>query len=276
MGRSLATGLATRFGCFALGIALLAGCSCSDPKQKPTTDAAVSDGDVQSDAQGLGDGGTNPFDTNDAGQILCGDVACQCSDGIDNDDDDDVDGTDVECTGPADNDESSFATGVPGDNKDPFWQDCFYDGNSGAGDDRCRYRTECLTGELPLTDKDCKVTQKCVDNCRPLTPNGCDCFGCCDVTFADDTTKAILISAPCDADDPSGCTECVKSTQCDNDCGECELCAGKTAADLPDSCNDDYTCDDGQTLCPSGTNEECPADYSCTFGCCVPVIISPV
>ena len=36
---------------------------------------------------------------------------------------------------PLDNDESSFATGIPGDNMDACKQDCFFDGNSGMGDD---------------------------------------------------------------------------------------------------------------------------------------------
>src|SRR5215212_9830114 len=42
----------------------------------------------------------------------------QCTDCIDNDNDGYVDSYDLECTGPRDNDESSFATGIPGDNMD--------------------------------------------------------------------------------------------------------------------------------------------------------------
>ena len=49
----------------------------------------------------------------------CGDVPCACSDGMDNDGDGLVDGFDPECTGPFDDDEATFATGIPGDNKDP-------------------------------------------------------------------------------------------------------------------------------------------------------------
>ena len=40
----------------------------------------------------------------------------QCSDGKDNDGDGKVDYNDPECVGPLDNDEGSFATGIPGDN----------------------------------------------------------------------------------------------------------------------------------------------------------------
>src|SRR5260221_3088950 len=106
----------------------------------------------------------------------------QCSDGKDNDGDGLIDSQDPECTGPRDNDESSYATGIPGDNVDPKWQDCFFDGNSGGGDDGCRYSTKCLTGELPLTDKNCSPALACQKFCMPLTPNGFDCFGCCAAT----------------------------------------------------------------------------------------------
>src|SRR6478609_3127994 len=45
--------------------------------------------------------------------------------------------------GPLDNDESSFATGIPVDNIDACKQDCFFDGNSGMGDDGCMWQLKC-------------------------------------------------------------------------------------------------------------------------------------
>ena len=123
--------------------------------------------------------------------------SAQCSDGKDNDGDGLVDSRDPECTGALDNDEGSFATGIPGDNVDPKWQDCFFDGNSGGGDDGCRYSTGCLTGELEPTDKDCQVTAACVKYCKPLTPNGCDCFGCCEVKGADGGIANVTITSTC-------------------------------------------------------------------------------
>jgi hypothetical protein len=36
--------------------------------------------------------------------------------------------------------------------------------------------------------------------------------------------------------DTDACPRCTKSTRCGNDCGECELCPGKTVEDLPTSC----------------------------------------
>src|SRR5438045_3952646 len=51
----------------------------------------------------------------------------QCTNCIDDDGDGKVDWLDPECTGPLDNDESSYATGIPGDNVDPCKQDCWFD-----------------------------------------------------------------------------------------------------------------------------------------------------
>jgi hypothetical protein len=221
---------------------------------------------------------------------LCG-GPCACADGIDNDGDNVMDGFDLECTGPADDDEGSFATGIPGDNMDPKWQDCFFDGNSGAGNDGCRYHTDCLTGDRPQDDPDCSITQQCIDFCYPRTPPGCDCFGCCTIR-ADGAELNVVISAQCQEDNLADCVMCTKSTMCDNDCGECELCPGRTVADLPASChppppgggsggsgsggsggndgaagNPGYTCDDGTFYC--NEQDDCPStSYYCSFGCC--------
>src|SRR5262244_3579693 len=88
------------------------------------------------------------FMVNDAGQPLCADknggfVVCQCADGMDNDGDGLIDGADPECSGPYDNDESSYATGIPGDNRAMWMMDCFFDGNSGSGNDNCRWDIRC-------------------------------------------------------------------------------------------------------------------------------------
>lgn len=208
------------------------------------TDAPDADG-------GGGDMSTSPGSTTEPGgfvtvamgdagtfEIWCGSSLCACSDGQDNEGDGVADGFDSECTGPFDNDETTFATGIPGDNRDPKWQDCFFDGNSGAGDDGCRYHTECLTGERPASDEDCQLTDQCVDYCAPLTPPGCDCFGCCDVQSGD-STVSVMIGSACSLDkidDEEACPRCVQTDTCANDCGECELCLGKTLEDLPESC----------------------------------------
>jgi hypothetical protein len=219
---------------------------------------------------------------------LCG-GPCACADGEDNDGDGVSDGFDTECTGPADNDEDSFATGISGDNMDPKWQDCFFDGNSGAGDDDCRYHTDCLTGVKEAGDPDCTVSQQCLDFCGARTPNGCDCFGCCTIRAADGSDLNVVISEQCQEENLDECTTCTPSTQCGNECGECELCPGKTVADLPDSCSNPpdggtagaggsggndagppppgYTCDNGAVICAE--QDDCPSTaYYCSFGCC--------
>ncbi len=238
-----------------------------------------------------------------AGTLLCGNALCQCNNGIDDDGDGTVDGFDVECTGGIDDDEATFATGIPGDNRDPKWQDCFFDGNSGAGDDRCRYPTECLTGELAQDDPACAVTQACRDNCQPRTPNGCDCFGCCAVELPGGSQVNVTLSGSCSLEkigDADACPVCTPSDSCGNDCGECELCPGKTQADLPASCapapspepapsaepppaeppappsdpNVDppppaFTCD-GLTVCSD--TSDCDSGEFCSLGCCLVVI----
>ncbi len=168
--------------------------------------------------------------------MLCGDRPCECANGVDDDGDGAADGFDLECIGPLDDDEGSFATGIPGDNSDPKWQDCFFDGDSGAGNDGCRYPTECLTGELAQDDPQCTLTQQCIEYCMARTPSGCDCFGCCTIQKDDGTTVNVLISADCTEDDLDACQTCIPSDDCSNECGECELCPGKTIEDLPDHC----------------------------------------
>lgn len=243
--------------------------------------------------------------------LLCDDGPCQCANGIDDDGDGQVDGFDMECTGPYDDDEGSFATGIPGDNRDWKWQDCFFDGNSGGGDDGCRYHSDCLTGVLEQDHQDCEVTQQCLEYCITRTPNGCDCFGCCTVIQYDGTEINILISDQCSEEHLDQCTTCVPNTNCINECGECELCPGRTVEDLPEKCftNDQptpdggvdtsdsstpesdggkgyldtgvevppgevpppYTCDNGEQVC---TNQsDCDSGYFCWQGCCLMIII---
>ncbi len=210
---------------------------------------------------------------------------CQCNDGIDNDDDGTTDGFDVECQGPLDNDEGSFATGIPGDNRDESWVDCFFDGDSGAGNDGCKYPYECLTGELDINSDDCALatSQQCIDYCGPRTPNGCDCFGCCAITLSSGDTVNIFTLSGCDLeniDDEMACPRCELQTDCQNTCGECELCPGRTVDDLPESCMPSgeggaggnpptYTCE-GADVCTDTV--PCPGGYYCSFGCCIPYV----
>jgi hypothetical protein len=222
-------------------------------------------------------------------ESLCGTEGCQCSNGIDDDGDGQIDGFDAECTGALDDDEGTFATGISGDNKDPKWQDCFFDGNSGAGDDDCRYHTDCILGILEDDDPSCVVSDACLEFCAARTPNGCDCFGCCEVSDGDGNRVNIYLDISCSEetiDDVDACPRCTPSTQCGNTCGSCELCPGKTVEDLPDTCQPDpppdppdgeapvepppYTCDNNQQVC--SLEIACPLSYYCQQGCCLPIL----
>jgi hypothetical protein len=177
----------------------------------------------------------------------------ECNNCLDDDNDGTIDSFDIECTSAIDDDEGSFATGIPGDNMDATWQDCFFDGNSGGGDDGCRFNTCCLTRPTdPACEAEnggpCTATQECRDNCAPLVPPNCDCFGCC--TFCDGAGCVDIVVNPaiapnCDGDvihDPNLCPVCVKSTACGTVC-------------------------EGTTEC--GETQPCGTGEYCLEGCCV-------
>jgi hypothetical protein len=230
----------------------------------------------------------------------CSPGATQCSNCIDDDGDGYIDSYDVECTGPLDNLENSFGTGINGDNIDPVQQDCFFDGNSGGGNDGCNIHVCCLLGAA--TVQECTIgqnqynpascpppigtvplSQKCLDVCGKLTPPGCDCFGCC--TLCDPATNQCFdiatnpnTSPNCTLqtiNDPNVCKRCMKVTSCGNTtCGgnTCILCPGQDPNDLPPECNGDTACPTGAQTCANG--EACPAQTYCDLGskCCIGVI----
>lgn len=267
------------------------GSDSSDGDLEDELDGGLSRDDAQVGADGEVLPGRDtdaalPFPTNDAGQVLCGTGLCACNDGMDNDSDGVTDLADPECVSAWDDDEASFATGISGDNRDGACQDCFFDGNSGSGNDGCYLPSQCLIDGTPGKAKgicsSCEQTADCKSFCQAYTPNGCDCFGCCDVRVGGQV-KHLMIKDGCqiDGDTTQGCTECVPSTTCVNTCGECELCPGKTVSDLPPSCSaspdagvPDYVCEDGAQRCGDGM-PACSAAESCSFGCCVltPVVV---
>ncbi|HEU0032032.1 MAG TPA: hypothetical protein VFQ53_15470 [Kofleriaceae bacterium] len=250
-------------------------------------------GDPTGDGGGNGDGGGS----GDGGITGCDPTFPECSDCADNDGDGDIDGFDVECTGPFDDNEASFATGIPGDNIDPVQQDCFFDGNSGAGDDGCNIHVCCLLGATTKADcplganqynpQECPppigtgtISQMCIDTCGKLAPPGCDCFGCC--TVCDPATNMCFdidinpaVSPDCDASnisDPAKCLRCTKNTQCGNgECGgsTCVLCPGQDPNDLPPECSGQM-CPTGSVTC--GADGSCPADSYCANGCCIAIL----
>lgn len=207
--------------------------------------------------------------------MRCGKQSCACDNGLDDDADGLVDGLDPECTGAFDDDEVSFATGLP--NKLGGCRDCFWDDNAGSGDDNCRYPAECLSGLGPNNNgncSSCEVSTECISNCLGRTPNGCDCFGCCEVVRPSGEHVFIELAESCrlsTLDDLEACPRCVQNTACANACARCELCLGKTPSDLPADCAYDsgvfnYTCEQGQACRDSG---DCSISQYCLQGCCL-------
>jgi hypothetical protein len=233
---------------------------------------------------GDGDGDGDGLNAVDAGPGTAG--AAQCDNGVDDDGDGLIDGFDPECVSPLDDREDSFATGIPGDNIDAFKQDCFFDGDSGHGNDGCLMHTCCLlAGECPEDLKpeqydpaDCVASQDCIDFCAPLTPPGCDCFGCCTIC-GDVGCFDVLINPAVAPDcnvanlaDPTQCPPCNKVEDCGpGDCFplECNLCPGQTPDDLPEECEENV-CPGGLTVC--GGDADCPDGQYCAVGCCINVV----
>lgn len=219
--------------------------------------------------------GTPPPD----GPIDCGNNNYACGDTIDNDGDGFIDLFDPECTGPCDDDESSFQTGIPGDNMD-CRQDCFFDGNSGQGDDGCLWDLRCdpanpgefigceYSGGNNCDNQPPNQSKMCLEACEPFVPPGCDCFGCCEVQTDAGSVWIFLNSHPdCALDNLDACTECTPQIDdCGVPCvpGECQLCFGET--ELPEGCEDNE-CIAGD---PCVSTEDCPTDYFCYLDCCYP------
>jgi hypothetical protein len=117
--------------------------------------------------------------------------------------------------------------------------------------------------------------------CGPLTPPGCDCFGCC--TLCDpaipgcaDIALNPITSPGCTAatlGDPAVCKRCTKVPTCGNtECGgaSCVLCPGQDPSTLPPSCSGDAQCNPGVAECGAGGT--CAAGFYCSSGCCIETI----
>jgi hypothetical protein len=223
-------------------------------------------------------------------QIACEGAFLACGNCQDDDGDGKIDMDDPDCLGPCHVTEDNFSNPHPGGA--PCTQDCYFDANSGF-DDGCIWSHECDSlvpgGESCPYDEDANLPRQatcegsllsqsaeCGSTCLPLTPNGCDCFGCCEVSgvtiwlgSTDDK------GAPtCDlehAGDPTRCKPCTQVPSCRNTCEPCERCIGKT--ELPAVCNPGGgcaapKCDRGQS-CGSPCLPLCPPGQACVTGCCV-------
>jgi hypothetical protein len=236
-------------------------------------DAAIADAATAVDAAAA--------DTDGGPKARCRGRACQCDNDLDEDGDALVDGLDPECTGPFDDDESSFATGIRSGGGGSC-RDCYWDGNSGSGDDGCSYHVDCLSGDTVANPDDacssCEVSSQCASTCGERTPSGCDCFGCCEVSKDNGDVVSVLLSESCSTenlDDPRMCPACTPNPSCRNECERCELCPGRRREDLPADCplhggRPSNVCDEERQVCDE--SRPCRTDFYCLLGCCQYVV----
>ena len=224
----------------------------------------------------------------DGGTFTCQVTACQekvleCGDCIDNDEDGKVDWQDPECLGPCDNTEGpTLAAGIGGDTGGRCKVDCYFDFGNGPGNDDCHWDHRCdplaVAPNFPPEGEDCayddrrvgsrdcpdEQSEQCLEYCRPLTPNGCDCFGCCTLPGlegmgADGGDGYVWIGAMdpqkiatctfADVNDPVACPPCTPVLDCWNDCGRCEVCVGRPIPPADCFDNPNVTVDDmGNTI----------------------------
>jgi hypothetical protein len=340
------------------GSLTVSGCSCSsNDGQFPVDSGPGDDGTVGMDATTPpdgedGDGGETATDgaledgsfidpcTYDSGVICLGDgglpdsgvpgcswkpckgIVFECGDCIDNDGDGFIDEQDINCLGPCDNNEEGFDLKIPGNPLSGCNRDCYFDDNSGSGNDKCDWALQCdplapvkdccdtsihVDMCMPRSDyktRNCGDPQVqdplCHEICMPLVPNGCDCFGCCDIRTeatplveqwvyigSFDETQSGSKTGTCDMDaakagDTDACRPCTPQPNCTNPCGECELCIGKT--ELPAHCfppppqdggvpdagepPPPPRCREGVQPCGLPGDNLCSPGWFCITGCC--------
>ncbi len=266
-------------------------------------------------ASGSGTGGTGagvPSLAPCAGKIY------QCGNLIDDDNDGLIDAADPDCLGPCDNSEDGLNPNLPGAKGAPCKADCFWDNGNGSGNDDCYWDHQCDPLEIPpnfypegpgcpydpkakpgpglsCTQAFTMQSQQCLGYCKPLTPKGCDCFGCCELPA--NGGKFVWLgkfdgngNPTCFLDsigDPSKCPPCTPVKGCQNTCGHCELCVGKNK--LPADCYPSGSGGAGGASASSGSSGSggnpqgcidyqpcglqgqlpCPSGFYCITGCCI-------
>jgi hypothetical protein len=219
-----------------------------------------------------------------------------CGDCIDNDGDCKLDSNDSQCLGACQNNETGFKGDIPGQNSAPCKADCYFDNDTGAGNDDCYWTHECdphevtpkydpegkkcsydVNASVPGSSASCaqlNLTQStvCHTICDPITPNGCDCFGCCSIPGA--PTDVYLGSEDSGGNgtcnlttlaDPTKCRPCLKVQACNNPCDHCEICVGKPT--LPPDCTT-QSCPAGHAPCGLPAQPPCAGGQYCVTGCC--------
>lgn len=231
----------------------------------------------------------------------CRGMMLECGNCDDDDGDGLIDAADPECLGPCDNSEAELFSGRGVAVNRSCRADCYFDTNSGRGNDSCDWSYSCdplsvgpnfyptglerceHDGAASVCQPSPSQTAACQAGCLPLTPNGCDCFGCCELPAGSNRFVWLgsenLDLAHCELEtsgEEALCKPCTPVPGCQNECEECELCVGKPR--LPDACGAGLP--DGSEvlpLCPNGQacNPDNPITCTrleyCVTGCCVPL-----
>jgi hypothetical protein len=256
-------------------------------------------------AAGAGLNTSGAIDSGGAAAHVCEPRACQgkiyqCGDCLDNDRDQLEDSDDPECTGPCDNTEDSYYGGIPGQNNAPCRQDCYFDQDTGSGNDQCYWGHECdprsvapdyspsgdsrcayePNATIPGSGSTCAAlstaqNSTCLDTCLPITPNGCDCFGCCELPAASGNYVWIGSAeqnvGTCDAAhlaDPSACRPCTPVPSCLNACDACEVCVGRTSPGKDCQSPSAPRCPPSSAACGQPGEPSCGPSFYCVTGCC--------
>src|SRR4030095_11484575 len=87
-------------------------------------------------------GGSTPQISECQGHVYaCGDIVDNAMDG-------EIDMADPDCLGPCDNTEDSYYGGIPGQPGPACTVDCYWDQDSGSGNDACCWTHECDPNEV--------------------------------------------------------------------------------------------------------------------------------
>jgi hypothetical protein len=270
-------------------LALALSASCARELTLGSDEQRLSSAGMAAAAGRAGQGGMGASDAGAAGEASCVPSPCNgtvyaCGNCKDDDGDGQIDADDLECTGPCDNQEESLSVGLPGESSSACQEDCYFDRGNGASKADCHFSHRCdmlsvapdypPTGEsgcvydetvkVPGTNVGCselRVTQPagCAETCGPLTPNGCDCFGCCELPPESGKYVWLETELPCTAVEA-----------CLNPCTPCEACVGRPAPSSTCSETGGTQCSTGYRPCGQPGNEPCGSGAYCVTGCCIP------
>jgi cysteine-rich repeat protein len=269
-----------------------AGSSTETGDSSTETADSSTETETSTDDGTCGDGVVDPDEECDDGNLVDADACSarcmsnvlpcdghiyECGDGSDNDNDGLIDTDDPECNGPCDDAEDSLCEYL-GNLSNDCKIDCAFDPNVGTGDDHCEGDWGCYPNEIgceppPEQWMLCTfVEPECLDFCLPLLPNGCDCYGCCELDgqtvklnsgsyFGSDSYGC------CDLDNLDLCQTCELRLDCFNPCEpeSCELCFAQTIDELELGCTEP-SCPPGGSPCAS--TDDCAEGWFCQTGCC--------